>query len=258
MSALKKLKVFAGIILFAMISCTDDTEKSGTFKLAFQHYVDGNPLIRDSMMYVNAAENPYEITEIMYFISRVKLYNHNGKVVELNTASPFHYINPDYPQTLTWESVGEIPEGTYDSISFIFGLRADDNISNRFVNAPESNMAWPEVLGGGYHYMMMNGFYEDAEGNKKTNNFHLGTGQVINGGDTTFIDNSFTVTPKGLPFSISWGAVTTGVLTMNIESWFDTPVVYDFNFWGGAIMQKQAAMEAACKNGKDAFTIEFN
>ncbi|MGE5317768.1 MAG: MbnP family protein, partial [Chloroflexota bacterium] len=85
MSALKKLMVFAGIILFAMISCTDDTEKSGTFKLAFQHYVDGNPLIRDSMMYVNAAENPYEITEIMYFISRVKLYNHNGKVVELNT-----------------------------------------------------------------------------------------------------------------------------------------------------------------------------
>jgi hypothetical protein len=24
-----------------------------------------------------------------------------------------------------------------------------------FVNPPEVNMAWPEVLGGGYHYLML-------------------------------------------------------------------------------------------------------
>lgn len=254
---MKKLLIIS-VVLLSIFSCTDKDDKAGTFKLTFQHYVDGNPLIRDSMMYVNAAENPYEITEIMYFISRVKLYNHNGNVVELNAASPFHYVNPDYPETLSWESIEEAPEGTYDSITFIFGLKADDNLSNRFVNAPENNMAWPEILGGGYHYMMMNGFYLDFEGNKKTNNFHLGTGQIINGSDTTFVDNSFTVTPHGSPFNISWGSLTTGVLTMNIESWFETPVVYDFNVWGGAIMQKQAAMETACKNGKDAFTIQFN
>lgn len=255
---MKKLLILPVLGLLFLASCTEKEDKHGTFKLVFQHYTDGKPLVRDSMMYENAAENPYEITELMYFISRVKLYKHDGKVIELNSTSPFHYVNPDYPETLTWESVEEAPEGSYDSLTFIFGLQAADNISNRFVNPPESHMAWPEILGGGYHYMMMNGFYLDAEGNKKTNNFHLGTGQIINGNDTTFVDNSFTVTPKGIPFNISWGAITTGVLTMHIESWFDTPEVYDFNYWGGAIMQKQAAMEAACRNGKDAFTVEFN
>lgn len=252
------LKIAIVIAFFSLLwSCTDKDEKYGNITLQFQHYANGSPLIRDSMMYVNAAENPYEITEIMYFISRVKLYKHDGGVIELNQESPFHYVNPDMPGTLNWSSVEEAPEGTYDSITFTFGLNSTDNQSNRFVNPPESNMAWPDILGGGYHYMMMNGFYEDMDGNRKTNNFHLGIGQVITGTDTTFVDNSFTVRPEGGNFNISWGAVTTAVITMNIESWFDTPEVYDFNYWGGAIMQKQAAMAAACKNGKDAFTVEY-
>lgn len=254
---MKSIRIILFISFIIVFSCTEKTEKTGYFKIKFEHYVDGKVIEFDTMKYQNAAENPYEISEIMYFISRIKLYNHNGKVVELRPDNPFYYVNTNMPKTIVPESIEEVPEGTYDSITFIFGLTAVDNISNRFVNPPETNMAWPEVLGGGYHYMMMNGFYKDTEGNRKTNNFHLGTGFTINGTDTTFIDNSFTVKPEGQSFNISWGSVTTATLVMNIESWFETPYVYDFNHFGGAIMQNQAAMSTACANGKDAFSVEF-
>lgn len=253
-----KLFVLILPIAFLLSSCHKEEKKYGHIALVFDHKVDGESINWDEMCYLNEAGNPYEINEIMYFISRVKLHQ-NGSVTELNPNLPFHYVNPDIPYSLIWENEADIPVGTYDSITFTFGLESVDNISNRFVNQPESNMAWPEVLGGGYHYMMMNGFYLDSLGVRCTNNFHLGIGQIYDDSHQIigFIDNSFKVNPAGEDFVISENKLTTATITMNIESWFKTPVVYDFNEFGGAIMQKQSAQEAACKNGKDAFSVSF-
>jgi hypothetical protein len=44
---------------------------------------------------------------------------------------------------------------------------------------------------------------------------------------------------------------------MNIESWFNSPIVWDFNIQGENIMQNQSAMSDACKNGADAFSIGY-
>jgi len=42
---------------------------------------------------------------------------------------------------------------------------------------------------------------------------------------------------------------------MNINSWFDTPNLWDFDVMGGMMMQNQQAMRMACQNGADAFSI---
>ncbi|HLN53268.1 MAG TPA: MbnP family protein [Lentimicrobium sp.] len=255
----KRFQLIVLIIPFLLTACEKEKNKFGHFTLIFDHKVNGNEVIWNDMCYVNEAGNPYELTEIMYFVSRVRLHSKDGDVFDLNPGLPFHYINPEIPYSLNWENEADIPVGIYDSITFTFGLASNDNISNRFVNPPESNMAWPEALGGGYHYMMMNGFYLDSLGSRCTNNFHLGKGQIYNDVHEVvgFIDNSFGVTPIGETFEIRENNLTTATITMNIESWFKTPVTYDFNVFGGAIMQKQAAMEAACKNGKDAFSVKF-
>ena len=44
-------------------------------------------------------------------------------------------------------------------------------------------------------------------------------------------------------------------IIMNIDSWFDTPHIYDHNYWGGAIMQNQEAMQMVKENGFDVFTV---
>ncbi|MBK7031097.1 MAG: hypothetical protein IPH45_18680 [Bacteroidales bacterium] len=45
-------------------------------------------------------------------------------------------------------------------------------------------------------------------------------------------------------------------LSMDINSWFCTPNTWDFNVWGGYIMQNQDAMKTASENGADVFDIE--
>jgi hypothetical protein len=254
-----RIIILTSIISVCLISCEKEKDTYGRITLRFEHKVDGNDIKWNEMCYVNEAGNPYELTDVMYFISRVKLHRSDGKIIELNQVNPIHYIDPKEINTLQWENEQDIPTGNYDSITFTFGLESIDNISNRFVNPPESNMAWPLVLGGGYHYMMLNGFYLDSNGVRCTNNFHLGRGQIYNNDHEVIgiIENSFRVSPQGESFTISENLLTTAVITMHIESWFKTPVVYDFNVYGGAIMQKQEAMEAACKNGVDAFSLDF-
>ena len=253
-------------VLLLLSGCKEDDPvpaKETVLKIRFNHQVNGNNLITDSMIYTNAAGNPYEVTEIMYFISDLKLYHHDGRIIEPATWDDIHYTDTNIPETFEWIVGNNIPEGVYDSLSFTFGISEAKNKSFMFVNPPEVNMAWPEVLGGGYHYMMLNGWWNDTLGIRRSFNFHLGIGQIYtnNSGEvgdiTGFVQNAFTVTPDGASFTIEAGKTHHCILIMNVESWFETPVIYDHNHFGGAIMQNQEAMHIGCLNGADAFAIEW-
>ncbi|MBK9356536.1 MAG: hypothetical protein IPN08_03955 [Bacteroidales bacterium] len=265
------MKIFRTLLSIALTSgciillnaCGEEekpVEKS-VLKLHFQHKVDGLPLELNQLKYTNSAGNVYEISEIMYFISDLKLYHSKGNIVAPAGWDDIHYVDLSLPATLEWVAGNDIPAGTYDSLTFTFGLSAEKNQPFMFVNPPEVNMAWPEVLGGGYHYMMMNGWWKDLGGVRKPFNFHLGIGQIYanNSGDpddiTGFIHNAFVVNPGIEPFTVTAGETLNFALIMNIESWFNTPVVYDHNYFGGAIMQNQEAMHVACLNGSDVFSI---
>ncbi|MDY0342840.1 MAG: hypothetical protein RBR28_04660 [Lentimicrobium sp.] len=231
-------------------------------RLHFDHHLNTNKLVFNSMQYINAAGNPYEVKEIMYFISDVKLYHSNGNLISKGSLNDIHYTDTNLPETWEWLITGDYPTGTYDSLSFTFGIKSSKNQSFMFVNPPEVNMAWPEVLGGGYHYLMLNGWWRDTVDLRRPFDFHLGIGQIYenNSGQVPdiieFVDNSFSVKVSGAPFRLEDAKVTDLRLVMNVERWFNTPVIYDHNIWGGAIMQKQEAMHLGCLNGWDVFTLE--
>lgn len=252
--------LIAGIILLSACDKKEvDKDNESTLKIVFEHKAGSDELIFNDCRYTNAAGNPYEISEIMYFISDVKLYK-GGVTTNLNHWDDIHYIDTKISTTLEWIIGNKIKEGEYDSITFVFGLSEQKNKSFLFVNPPEVNMAWPEVLGGGYHYMMLNGFWKDLVDQRKPFNFHLGIGQIYEGNSgqvsdiTGFVQNYFTVRPDGPKIRLNPGKTTTINLVMNVQSWFETPHVYDFNYWGGSIMQKQDAMHIACVNGRDVFS----
>jgi hypothetical protein len=122
-------------------------------------------------------------------------------------------------------------------------------------------MSWPETLGGGYHYMMLNGWFFRGDTTKTPLNVHLGRGQIYRGETPNvdsiigFVPNYFHVClPKS--FSIKRDESTTLTIIMNINNWFKTPFLYDFNYWGGHIMQKQPAMQTLKENGQNVFRIE--
>ena len=230
-----------------------------TFK--FTHEVDGALLQKDTMKYVNAAGNPYGVYDLQYFISDVTLHKSDGSTKLIDDWKDIDYVDISIPSTLTWNVYDDIPLGTYDSITFVFGITAAKNQSFMFVNAPEVNMMWPDVLGGGYHYMIMNGKWKDTANVVQSFNFHLGIGQLYHSDSIScvdsiyaFVQNYFTVTLPSSSFSIVKDGTREIEIIMNVDSWFKTPNIYDHNYWGQNIMQNQPAMQMAKENGYDVFT----
>lgn len=252
------LSAFALIATFLLVSCDDSNDpQTGRIEFTFHHEVDGEPVIFNEMRYANAAGNQYEITEVQWFISDVALVTKNGAEVSLYKDGFAHYIDTNIPETAMWKPSDRLPAGNYPAIKFTFGLKGEKNQPGTFPDLPESNMIWPYPMGGdngGYHYMKLNGFWMNTSEQRMPFNFHLGVGQVYDAEDKVveFVQNWFEVT---LPADINiQDDKTTGVhLFMNIESWFDTPVVYDHNNFGGMVMKNQEAMGIIAQNGKDAF-----
>ena len=197
----------------------------------------------------------------MYFISDVTLFKKDGSKSQIADPKSINYIDIETPSTLSWLPGDKIPAGDYDSISFIFGINEEKNKSNLFVNPPEANMMWPDILGGGYHYMQMNGKWKDLTNTIQPFSCHMGIGQLYKGNTTNpdsiyaYVQNYFRVSLPGSSFQITKDHTTEIELRMNIDSWFCTPHIYDHNYWGGAIMQLQPAMQMLKENGFDVFTI---
>lgn len=224
----------------------------GQLQINFSHNMQ-----MDTFMYVNASENPFLVSEIQYFISDVKLYKSNGDIVLLDDFEDIHYVDTDITETLEYILKDSVPVGDYTKVSFTFGINEEKNQPMIFVNPPESFMFWPAYLGGGFHYMKLNGKWINDEGDTKVFNFHLGIGQEYddNRNIISFHQNFFEVELPNSIISFKSGMITNMDVVMNIQSWFTGPHDYDFNEWGGKIMQNQKAMKLGCENGYDVFSI---
>jgi hypothetical protein len=265
-SKISKNTVIFTLLILLLQGCKEDDNPapvtpSGTIVFLIDHQVNGQPLVENDLIYTNAAGNEYLITDVKYFISDITFYRNDGTSWVISDSKDIFYIDESIPETQTIQFPDKIPIGIFDSITFIFGISEEENKSFIFVNPPEVLMGWPQVLGGGYHYMMMNGKWKDMNGFIMPFNFHLGIGQLYKGNDYNvdsiyaFVQNYFTVSLPGSSFTLADKDTATFRLTMNIENWFENPHIFNFNNWGGAIMQNQPAQQMAKENGWNVFSI---
>ena len=259
---------YISVILFLLATlsaCRHETTgpmvPAGKVTFEIVHKVNGAGLIKNELKYTNTAGNPYMITDLKYFISDITFHRSDGSLTMIKDRNNIFYIDDNDFSSKTISFTDLIPAGSYDSISFIFGISEAKNKSDIFNNPPESYMAWPKILGGGYHYLMMNGKWQDTSGFIRPFNFHLGIGQLYHGAGYdvdsiyAFVQNYFHVNLVSSGFNMKDQQNLTFHISMNIEKWFDSPHVYDFNFQGGAIMQNQAAMQIVKENGGSVFTL---
>ena len=258
--------IFPGMVLS---SCHKDHSpeililKNGNLTLNMEHQVDGKLLLFDSLAYTTSLGQHYMVNDLQYFISGISLHNPDGKWMEIKDSHAIHYFDGKMPSTLQWSLGQKIPAGMYDSIAFIFGLDKEANSSNRFLNPPERDMFWPEILGGGYHYMKMNLKWK-KEGMQETMPFmfHLGIGQMYSGNTANpdsiigFIQNYFSVR-LFTPVKIAYNHSVTIDIAMNVDHWFDGQNAFDFSYYPMGIMQSQLGMYRACMNGRQAFSVEM-
>lgn len=237
------------VVLIALLCSACCRTPAGHIKLNFSFVVDNDSLRLDTCMYRNAAGNLYEVNDVQFFISHVMLETASGEVVEIADNQGIHYTDIRIPSTLSWDVADELPADEYKSISFVFGLEGAQNTTGLFPNPPENNMSWPDMLGGGYHYMKINGRWIDSSGVRQPFNLHTGKIAAGNG----FADNTFTVTLPLSRFAVNRKETAELTLQMNVNAWFSNPNLFDFNVFGGSIMQNREAQEVLRANGWDVF-----
>lgn len=253
------------LLVLGFSSCKEDDpdiqEPAGKIVFNFLHHWDGAPVLLDTAMYINAAGNRQMISEIQYFVSDVTLHRTDGGTVKLVKENDIYYVDSDMPGTQQWKVFDPVPVGSYTGVSFTFGINEQKNQSFMFVNPPEVNMVWPEFLGGGYHYLKLNGkFWDDPYGYLRGFEYHLGIGQIYPPNSHNydsiieFVHNHFDVILANSAFEIQEGQTITMDIIMNIEEWFRNPHTWDHFYWGTYTMESQDALQTIKENGHNVFT----
>ncbi len=236
-------KAWLIILLSLLVASCAKKEENGFVDICVDYSVNNEPLITDTLCYHNEAGNEFLITEIQWFVSKWELQDEQGRWI---ASDRIFYIDTNIPESQILR-MDSIPIGKYKKVRFTFGLDESDNLSGRFSDPPESNMFWPEPLGGGYHYMKLNGKFVNEAGQLVPLNIHLGRLHEE--------DNHFVV-ELPIDFIITESTENQLHLTMIIDNWFRSPNLYDFNEYGSAIMQNPTAQRILKENGNDVFKIQ--
>lgn len=124
------------VVLIALLCSACCRTPAGHIKLNFSFVVDNDSLRLDTCMYRNAAGNLYEVNDVQFFISHVRLESSSGEMVEIADNQGIHYTDIRIPGTLSWSITDELPAEEYKSITFVFGLEGEQNSTGFFPNPP--------------------------------------------------------------------------------------------------------------------------
>ncbi|TSA29071.1 MAG: hypothetical protein D4R67_02615 [Bacteroidetes bacterium] len=256
-------------LIVILTGCKKDNDQPvptptfGSINIQFKHVFNEIPLLLDTLAWTDDFNNSFEINEVQYFISDVRLHLKGGGTYQIATSDGIHYVDARIPESHQWLPVDQIPPATYDSVSFTFGLNAVKNQSNRFPDPPERDMFWPEILGGGYHYMKLNTKWKnDTVAELRPFMMHLGIGQIYDPDKPDsiigYVQNYFFVKLDSSSFVMETGKLKILVLTMHLDRWFDGPPdAINLATMPQGIMQNQPLMHTVCLNGRGAFSVKI-
>ena len=171
------------------------------------------------------------------YVSKINLVNTDGVPYSINQAFYLDAKDSNFSSII----LTGIPIGNYKDVSFIIGL---DSSMNKTYYLPatveNNNMEWPTAMGGGYHFMKLEGSFVDSTGTWGYN-MHLGT--TGNAVSITLLNKTFSI--SSTPANIQ--------LKMNVSEWFKNPSIYNFNTDGVYSMGNATAMQKLKNNGWDVF-----
>jgi len=246
---MKKLSILPFLMLLVFIGCNKDEdepvptptptpqEKYLSFDFAFN--VDGDSLVYNNIQYVNDAGNQYSVTQLRFYISQIALVTDSDTKVMLQD---YLFVDAFNSPTLK-VNLDSIPKGTYKALSFNIGLDSAQNVTGGLpATADNLSMEWPVMMGGGYHFMMLEGLFVDSA-TTPGYAMHLGTNMTL---CPVYLLSAITVSTADLNIN----------LAMNINEWYRDPYMYDFNVDGNYIMGNMMSMGKISANGYNVFSIQ--
>jgi len=241
------------LVLFMFTSCNNDKDVSQvqiTFK--FSHNWDGTAVSNanfNSIIYTNANGEDLSITKLRYLISKITFEKSSGETFILDG---YNLVDVTNNTNQSFTPITTIPDGDYSKVSFTFGFDNDDNYNENYIDLNSASWNVPELLGGGYHYMQLEGKFIDNTTTETGYAYHT-IRAVDNSGATQVFQDTF--------FEIDVGAVNitnnaTFNIEMNIAEWFKNPNTWDLNVLNQMLMPNSSAQIMMYENGQNVFNLE--
>lgn len=232
---------FLGILLFA-VSCKKEKHPPVLTKATFTISLKAHsslPFEWDSIKFQNSSGNSYGVNALNFYISNITLKKGDGKSF---SSKKIYYIDPSMISKSTF-LLDSIPPGTYTEMSFLLGLDSTRNKTHALPPTTDNmNMAWPDFMGGGYHFLKFEGHFLDTIGAE--NGFAIHLGKNVN-----LPTVSFTCAMNQKYWDHKYD------LTFDLNEIFDHPYKYDLNFENNYTMSDSVAMSRIKNNLADAFSI---
>lgn len=255
---MKKIILLIGLISFASCSSSDNsgpspipiTEANITFNLS--HEWDGTPVTNadfNTIQYTNGNGEEMSIEKLRYLISNITFQKTNGEVIEING---YNLVDVTNNENMAFSPETKIPFGAYSKVSFTFGFNNDDNIDGAYADLNTALWNVPAMLGGGYHFMQLEGKFIDNSDAEVGYQYHTIRAVNISDPDNLQFQDTF--------FEVDLGSVTIGndvsfQVKMNIAEWFKNPISWDLNVLNSMLMPNYGAQILMYNIGKDAFSL---
>ena len=203
----------------------------------------------NSIQFTNAYGNELSIERLRYLISKIKLTKNTGEVI---TIDEYNLVDLEDANSLNFSTNQTVAVGSYSDISFVFGFTNEDNTDGTYADLNSATWNVPAMLGGGYHYMQMDGKYINNSNVESGYNYHAIRAVDNPGSNPTFPQDTF--------FEVSLGEITlTGAteitIAMNIAQWFKQPNTWNLNEYNQMLMPNSTAQILMYQNGQNVFNL---
>lgn len=252
---MKRTSTIVLMCFFIIMSCSEDVDdKVSQVNITFNfNHSWGSSAVSNAdfntIKFTTTNGEQLSITKLRYLISRVTFEKLNGENIILNGYSLVDLTNNE---NLSFNPTTPIPTGNYSKVSFIFGFNNEDNYNANYLDLNSASWIVPNMLGGGYHYMQLEGKFIDNTNVEKGYAYHT-IRAVDNSGDTQIFENTF--------FEVNLGEInilnhTTFNINMDISEWFKTPNTWDLNELNNMLMPNFDAQILMFENGQNVFNLE--
>ncbi|GAA4944766.1 hypothetical protein GCM10023314_17230 [Algibacter agarivorans] len=252
---MKRITPFFLISLIAILSCSEDNDdkvSQANVAFNFSHNWDGTSVGNadfNIIKFTNTNGEQLSISKLRYLISNITFKKSTGEIFVI---SGYYLVDVTNNTNLSFAPNITIPLGAYSKVSFAFGFNNDDNYNGNYADLNSASWIVPEMLGGGYHFMQLEGKFIDNTTAEIGYAYHA----------IRAVDNS--KTPQEFQdtfFEVNLGAITIANSTafkieMNIAEWFKNPNTWDLNVLNNTLMPNFNAQVMMFENGQNVFSLE--
>lgn len=236
-----RISIYFIICLILWLGCQKSSFKNRNIVFEIHHEIDGQNLEYDTSMYKNSVLELYSIQNLEYYISSIKLETTTNEFISIPGV---FYINGKYMNVFS-HSDFLLRDLQIKNVHFNIGLNQSLNVSNSLPATMENiNMAWPDNIGGGYHFIKLEGTFIDSIGM---------SGYAIHLGRDTSLVSCI------VPFNMESSQETINInLLMNVNELYRNPYDYSLRKDGHSTMGDDILMHKIAKNSTDLFKIKLN